>query len=52
MAKQLLPSHSDLQRQAKDRLSKDQLEFKFMVESQGGIFVEYRRIEDIQERGI
>ena len=95
MAKQLLPSHSDLQRQAKDylrlrgwavmhhqaglgtfkgfsdlsaikygrtiyvevktgkdRLSKDQLEFKSMVESQGGTFIEYRRLENLIERGI
>ena len=95
MAKQLLPSHSDLQHQAKDylqlrgwavmwhqaglgtypgfsdlsaikdgrtiyveikagkdRLRRDQIEFKVMIEAQGGTFIEYRRLEDLIERGI
>lgn len=95
MAKQLLPSHSDLQRQAKDylrlrgwavmhhqagfgtykgisdlsaikdgrtiyvevkagkdELRKDQREFRDMIEAQGGTFIEYRRLEDLIEKGI
>lgn len=95
MARQLYPTHSDLQKQAKDylqfkgwavmhhqaglgtykgisdlsaikdgvtiyvevkagkdRLRKDQQEFKDMIERQGGVFVEYRRLEDLIERGI
>lgn len=35
-----------------DRLSKKQREFKEMIEQNGGTFIEYRRLEDLTERGI